>query len=204
MRTQSRRARCIAAVLAPLLWWCGSGGAEDSVIVDAVWKPQRITFEYHGYGTYYTCYGLKQRLHSVLTRLGAHENLVIREIACDEAMRWARVEIAFLTPVEATRENIDALTSYTTEQLMVARLRGLVLPSAQDLTRFRAEYEEISFARDRALGLTGADCELVQQIRKKIFPTMAVRVVAKGVLCLESGSLRPPGLKVVALVPTSR
>ena len=79
--------------------------------VDAVWKPQRLAFEYHGYSTLYNCRSLERKLHDILLSIGAREDLRVSGYACDDQISVARFEIVFHSPVEATPENVRALTT---------------------------------------------------------------------------------------------
>jgi hypothetical protein len=170
--------------------------------VDAVWKPQRLAFEYRGYSTLYNCRSLKRKLQDILLSIGAREDLRVSGYACDEQGSVARFEIAFHSPVEATPENVRALTSYDSQDELIARTRGETLASAEDLPRFPAVWKTVSFARDRELRLQPGDCELMQEVRGQILTRMSVRIVADRIRCSSAfGNIGPPRLTVSALVP---
>ena len=170
--------------------------------VDAVWKPQRLAFEYRGYSTLYNCRSLERKLHDILLSIGAREDLRVSGYACDEQISVASFEIVFHSPVEATPENVLALTTYDSQDELIARARGETLASAADLPRFPAVWKTVSFARDRELKLQPGDCELMQQVRRQILTRMSVRIVADRILCSPAfGNIGPPRLTVSALVP---
>jgi hypothetical protein len=172
--------------------------------VDAVWKPQRLAFEYRGYSTVYSCRSLKRKLHDILLSIGAREDLRVSGYACDEQGSVASFEISFHSPVEATPENVRALTSYDSQDELIARTRGETLPSAQDLPRFPAVWKTVSFARDRELKLQPGDCELMEAVRRQILPRLSVRIVADRIRCSSAfGNIGPPRLTVTALVPAA-
>jgi hypothetical protein len=173
----------------------------DTAVVEAVWKPQRINFVYRGYSTLYTCNGLQDKLEKILTTVGARGGIELRAYACDDASSVARFEIALTSPVEATQENIEELTSYDARDELVARVRGERLAGAEDVQRFPAVWKTISFARSRELRLAPGDCELVQQLRQHILPRMSVQIVSDRVRCSEFGNIGRPQLTVSALVP---
>ncbi|MGH8174878.1 MAG: hypothetical protein ACREV5_01285 [Steroidobacter sp.] len=190
---------CVATVLAPT-----TGALAEVVdpIVDAVWKPQRVNFEYRGYGTLYTCGSLEDKLEAILERIGAREDLRVGGYACDDQIGIARFHIDFNSPVEATPDNIRALTAYDARDVLIARARAETLASPEDLAHFPAIWKTVSFARDRKLKLQAGDCELVRQLRRQVLSRMSVRIVTDRVHCSSAfGNIGPPRLTVSALVP---
>ena len=180
----------------------GSGplhAADSDAPVEAVWHKQSVNFQYHGFSTYYTCSGLREKLRRILINIGARETLQLHGYSCSD-QGSARFRITFESPVVATAQNVQALTTYSAEELLAARTRGEYLPTAQDLPRFPALWKTVSFSRDRRLALTPGDCELVEQIRRAILPRLAVEVIHDRLNCSPSGNLRAPRLTVVALV----
>jgi hypothetical protein len=173
----------------------------DATVVEAVWKPQRISFVYRGYSTLYSCSGLQDKLEKILTTVGARGGVELRAYSCDDAQSVARFEIALASPVEATPENVEELTSYDARDELVARVRGERLASAEDLQRFPAVWKTISFARSREMKLAPGDCELVQQLRQHVLPRMSVQIVTDRVHCSAFGNIGKPQLTVSALVP---
>lgn len=197
--------RLIAIAWAAVLVLAGSvAHAEsqpDPAVVEAVWKPQRINFVYRGYSTLYTCSGLQEKLEKILTTVGARGGIELRAYSCDDALAIARFEIALTSPVEATPENVEELTTYDARDALIARVRGERLASAEDLQRFPAVWKTISFARSREMRLEPGDCELVLQLRRHILPRMSVQIVSDRVRCSEFGNIGRPQLTVSALVP---
>lgn len=173
----------------------------DDSVVEAVWKPQRVNFVYRGYTTFYSCGGLRQKLEKILTTVGARGGIEMRAYSCDDAQATARFQIVLTSPVEATQENVEQLTTYDARDELVARVRGEQLPSAEDLPRFPAVWKTISFARSREMRLAPGDCELVLQLRRHILPRMSVHVVSDQVRCSTFGNIGSPRLTVSALVP---
>ena len=173
----------------------------DTAVVEAVWKPQRINFVYRGYSTLYSCSGLQAKLEKILTTVGARGGIELRAYSCDDELSTARFQIVLASPVEATQENVAALTTYDAHEELVARVRGERLASAEDLPRFPAVWKTISFARSREMRLEPGDCELVLQLRRHILPRMSVQIVNDRVRCSEFGNIGRPQLTVSALVP---
>jgi hypothetical protein len=176
------------------------GLAADEARIDAVWKPQRATFVYVGQTTFYTCGALEQKLTLVLRVIGAHEDIAFDRRDCQNGGR-TRLHVMFKSPIEATPDNVRTLTTYETEQEIVARLNGVALPSATDLERFPASWQEVSFANDRRLRLSAADCEFIEHVRKQLLPHISARVVENRIFCTPGRhAVRAPTLKISALV----
>jgi hypothetical protein len=111
------------------------------------------------------------------------------------------MEITLESPVEATRENVQALTTYDSTRELVARVRNERLDRAAELPRFPATWKTISMSRDRQLKLAPGDCELVEQLSRNVFPRMAIRVERDRLRCsVAFGNIGQPQLRVAALV----
>jgi hypothetical protein len=170
-------------------------------IVDAVWKVQSLDFAYRGFSTAYSCSGLRDRVRAILQTVGARDTLVVRTWNCADPSYSARVQITLASPVEATAENIKALTTHDSKAQLIARVRNEQLDTAADLERFPAVWKTISLNRDRELDLAPGDCELVQQLRRDVLPRMAVRIVRDNLHCSSGfGTIGRPRLSVSALV----
>jgi hypothetical protein len=168
--------------------------------VEAVWKPQRATFVYAGHTTFYTCSALEQKLTLVLRVIGAHDDIEFDRREC-KTHGTARLHVRFKSPIEATAENIRAITTYDGEQALTARLNGIHLPTAEDLERFPASWKEVSFAGDRRLRLSAADCEFVDHVRRQLLPHLAARVITNRIFCTPGAhAIRPPRFVISTLV----
>jgi hypothetical protein len=189
----------IGFALALLLATTFASAAEP---IEAVWKPQRITFVYSGHTTHYTCHTLEQKLKSVLKTLGAHEDIAIDRTSCSD-FTGAVLHVEFRSPVAASIENIRLITTYDAEEVLAARLKRQTLPSAEDLPRFSAVYQEVSFARDRQLKIKASDCEFVEHVRRQLLPSLDVQVVTSRIFCTPGyPNITPPRLIVSVLLPT--
>ena len=170
-------------------------------IVEAVWKVQSLSFAYSGYATVYSCDALLAKVRGILQGLGARDTLRIRSMGCTDMVTHGRMEITLESPVVATPESIEALTTYDSKQELVARVRNEHLASAEDVQRFPAAWKTISMTRDRSLKLGPSDCELVEQLRRDVFPRMSIRVERDRLRCsVAFGNLGQPQLRVAALV----
>jgi hypothetical protein len=168
---------CLVALLAlstaPL---CTAEHVEQDS-VEAVWRPQRLTFSYRSEGRVYACDLLQNKVANILTQFGASERIVVRSVYCRDFAGAAQLEVLMESPVIATPENIRAITQYDSQQELIARVQGVHLPTAEDLERFPAVWESISIQRARKVSLETADCALVQQLRRQILPKMSVQIV---------------------------
>jgi hypothetical protein len=173
-------------------------------IVEAVWKVQSLSFAYSGYATVYSCDALLAKVRGILQSLGARDTLRIRSMGCTDMVTHGRMEITLESPVVATPENIEALTSYDSKQELVARIRNEHLASAEDVQRFPAAWKTISMTRDRSLKLGPSDCELVEQLRRDVLPHMSIHVEYERLRCSPVfGNIGQPQLRVAALVALS-
>lgn len=169
--------------------------------VEAVWRAQRLMFQYRSEGTMYSCDTLQQKIKVILRQLGARDQLRVRRVMCRDFDRQAQLEVLMESPVVATAENIRDITLYDSEDELIARVRGMRLPSSEDLERFPAVWETISPRGPGSLRLQNGDCALVQQLRRQILPTMSVRVI-KDINHVACSLDERPRLTVLALVAT--
>jgi hypothetical protein len=173
-------------------------------IVEAVWKVQSLSFAYSGYATVYSCDALLAKVRGILQSLGARDTLRIRSMGCTDMVTHGRMEITLESPVVATPENIEALTTYDSKQELVARVRNEHLASAEDVQRFPAAWKTVSMTRDRSLKLGPSDCELVEQLRRDVLPHMSIHVEYERLRCSPVfGNIGQPQLRVAALVALS-
>ena len=170
-------------------------------IVEAVWKVQSLSFAYSGYATVYSCNALLDKVSEILQSLGARDTLRIRSVGCTDMVTHGRMEITLESPVEATPENVEALTTYDSKQELVARMRNEHLAGAEDVPRFPATWKTVSMSRDRQLKIGPSDCELVEQLRRDVLPRMSIRVEYDRLRCSPVfGNIGQPQLRVAALV----
>ena len=146
----------------------------------------------------YRCDILEHKVRNILAQLGARDQMIIKRISCHDFGNAAQLEVTMESPVLATPENVRAVTDYDSEDELIARVRGVSLPSAQDLERFPAVWQSISMTRAPKVHLEVSDCALVQQLRRQILPKMSVQIVKDidQVDCTQSS----PRMTVLALV----
>jgi hypothetical protein len=178
-----------------------AGEPADTGDVIAVWKSQRVAFDYRSDGRYYSCGALEHKIKLILEELGADARLELRRSSCRDLASLTRFELVMRSPVEATEANVREITDYGSEAQLVARVRGIELPSAGELATFPAAWSSVSFRR---LDLDARDCALVQQLRNQVLPKMSVRITKdiRGLDCAQEHSGMGPQLTVIALVPS--
>jgi hypothetical protein len=182
---------CLGA--APAVAWSNAGS------VEAIWLRQVVNFEYRADDTTYSCTILWQKVAGMLQYVGARNAAPFNGVKCNDFAGTVRLQIALESPVEATPENLLAVTDYRTEDMLVARLQGGQLPAADEVTRFPAAWTTLSL-RESRMQLTAADCELVHQLRRQVLPKLSVQIVQEPGRCAPLARGRPPALKVRALL----
>lgn len=172
--------------------------------IAAIWKIERIEFTYSSAMVRYSCEALQWRIATILQTIGAHPRMAI-ELGCvpGERVRYSNVRVRLAMPVEATAENLRAVTDYDTRDELVARLRQTELPSAQDIQRFPASWRTVALTRSPPLSLGPGDCDLLRALRDQVFPRLHVRIVSSGLNCGSGPDTRiTPRIRVNALVPS--
>lgn len=193
-----------AAVAGIALLLVGASAPAAPDYVTAVWRQQSLEFAYQGTTTAYSCDTLQRRLEAILRSVGARDGIsIVMQRCIDQAD--AVMQITLESPVEATAANVAAVTQHTSVDELVAKVRNEALPTPENIDRFPAEWKTVSMSRDRTLKLESGDCELVKQLRRDVFPHMAIRIVRDNLRCsVAFGNLGQPQLSVAALVAAPR
>lgn len=201
--TTSRRFACIA--LAILTSPAASSQDEVSAAepVQAIWKPQEVSFTFQSFTTFYSCSSLQTKVKRILTAVGANSDMKIRTRGClspHEIARMPHLDIAIVSAVEATPEAIAERDKDRSTRELAARVRGQSKEREEFEQQFPAQWKEVSLSRGR-LYLEPGDCELVDQLKDKVFPKLGIKIVDDSVSCTPNQtSLSQPKLVVQALV----
>jgi hypothetical protein len=174
LRTVVMLAVLLTASSIPLLANAGTAGAGAGAPVAAVWQPQVLKFEYRAGNTIYMCRSLQRKVERILLQVGGRERVQFRRFRCGDLAHSVSAEIALMTPLEATAENIQHLTDYDSKDVLVARARGQRLPSASELQVFPAAWQTVTVS---GMKLGRGDCELLQQLRQQVLSKLSVRIV---------------------------
>lgn len=198
MSVREIRYRLIAVALGV----CASGVAfaAEPQPVQAIWKSQEITFHFQSFTTYYSCTGLEAKLERLLRALGAREVRVrVSDPACPNVARMPRVEIHVVSPVEATAEAIAERDKHKPARELAARVQDKSDEARQMDQPFPAIWRPVSLSHGEH-NLGGGDCDLIDQLRRKVLPKLAVRIVKDDLMCSPRGTtLGQPRLTVEAL-----
>ena len=169
--------------------------------VPAIWKHQEIAFYFQSQTTFYSCSSLEAKLERILKALGVPKPYVrVRAVDCQGGpVRMPRVTATVSAPVEATPAALAERDKDKSKRELAARVRGESEDPAA-LAPFPAQWKRVSLSRG-AVNLEPGDCELIDEIRRKVLPKLAVRLVENGMQCTPGQvSMSQPQLEVEALV----
>jgi hypothetical protein len=160
--------------------------AVPAVAVQAIWKEQEINFHFQSFTTFYSCNSLEDKIERILHELGAHATVRVRDVACPFSVaRMPRVLIQLRSPVEATPDALAEYEKGRTRRELVARVRGERAEESADMAQFPATWKSVTLSRG-PLDLDSGDCELVRELRRKVFPKLAVRITKDDMRCSPS------------------
>jgi len=175
--------------------------AADQPPVQAIWKPQEINFYFQSFTTFYSCTGLEDKLKRILKALGVQGTVRVRSADCPSSVaRLPRVLLTVVSPVEATPQALAERDKSKSTRELSARVRGEMEELKDAMEEFPAQWRRVPLTRG-SLGLEPGDCELIDELRRKVLPKLAVRVVNNNVSCTPNQlTLGQPQLEVEALV----
>lgn len=182
---------------------CGaSPAASAEPAIDAIWSVHSVELTYKSLDVYYSCSGLQSKIAAIMRAIGAQRYVAVEADCLDgQFVNSAYARVIVVLPTEATEENVQAATNYDTRLQLVARLRQIRLPTANDIERFPATWRTVSLTRNRRLGLEPGDCDLLQGIYQQVFPHLPIRTNGRELRCAGPGSRMRPQLEVTALMP---
>jgi hypothetical protein len=197
--------RACAAIVAMLAFGAHAAEVNNEIAsatagVTAVWKAQVVELSFATFDVAYSCASLQSKIASILRPVVAQRTTKIG-IRCSSLGMGtsANATILVVSPVEATGENLHAMTNFSAHTQLVARVRSIDLPAEEDIPRFDARWQQVSLSRGRGLNLSSADCDLVRSIRDQVLPHLAVKVTRTSNMCQG----RVPLLEVEALLPVA-
>lgn len=167
--------------------------------VQAIWKDQEFAFYFQSQTTFYSCSSLEAKLERILRALGAEARVKVRSVDCQSGpVRMPRVIVEGRTPVEATPQAIAERDKGKSKRALAARVRGEP-EDPEAIAPFPAQWKRVSLSRG-AVGLEPGDCELIEELRRKVLPKLAARIVEDGTHCTPHQlTLGQPQLQVDAL-----
>jgi hypothetical protein len=178
--------------------------ATEAAPLQAVWKEQRIDFNLVSFTSFYSCGGLEDRLKKIMNALGVRAKVRVSAPGCDSGVvRFPRVILTAQTPVEATPEALADLEKGRSTRELAARVKGQKI-DPEETAPFAAHWKAVSLSRGK-LDIEPGDCELIDEVRKKVLPKLSVRIVNDDVSCSPNQvSLGQPRLEVEALVASPK
>jgi hypothetical protein len=169
--------------------------------VQAIWKNQEFAFFFQSQTTFYSCSSLEAKLQRILKALGVPKpHVKVRSVDCQGGpVRMPRVLVNVTAPVVATPEAIAERNKGNSKLELTARVRGEKI-DPEALAPFPAQWKRVSLSRG-AVDLEPGDCELIDELRRKVLPKLAVRVLKDGTHCTpQQLTIGQPQLEVEALV----
>jgi hypothetical protein len=146
----------------------------DAATVRAAWVRQDLEFTYMPITAIYTCYGFRDKMRWILEQLGAR-NLKVTPSGCTKIPK--------------------------PEPFPGVKIVGdFAAPAAADARdTFAARSKEVEFRPNRIEGVQDTDCELMLQLRDKLFPKLGVKVVRDEMTCVPQ-RVTPEGLMITVEV----
>ncbi|HKS57959.1 MAG TPA: hypothetical protein VJS12_21855 [Steroidobacteraceae bacterium] len=171
--------------------------------VQAIWKDQELAFFFQSQTTFYSCGSLEAKLERIMKLLGAAAvSVKVRSVDCQSPgriVRMPRVIVAVRAPVEATPEALAERDKDKSKRELVERVRG-EKEDPQALAPFPAQWKRVSLSRGKA-HLEPGDCELIDELRRKVLPKLSVRLVKDNTHCTpHQVTIGQPQLEIEALV----
>jgi hypothetical protein len=171
--------------------------------VQAIWKHQEIAFYFQSFTTFYSCAGLEGKLERIMRALGVHAKVRVRSADCPSAVaRMPRVVMNVIAPVEATPGAFAERDKGKSVRELAVRLKGKGKSTdpLDSLEPFPAQWRRVALSRGR-LNLEPGDCELIEELQRKVLPKLAVRIIDDDVQCSPNQlTLGQPRLEVEVLV----
>lgn len=221
LQAKARHPRCcprrrhgalIGGLLAVALSWVQGGVAAETTgemapettgetvaPVQAIWKQQDINFYFHSFTTFYSCRSLADKVERLLIALGATQETKVRSSGCygNEIARMPYLRIKLTSPIEATPAALAELEKTRSTRELAARVRGERAADPSD--QFPAHWKRVSLSRGE-FNLEPGDCELIDQLKRKVLPKLAVHIVKDDMQCTPNQlTLGQPRLEVEAL-----
>jgi hypothetical protein len=163
MRHANRAWTCVWGAAAVLGGWvCGSPSGHAAVQTDAVppadvvtsaWQHHKVTFNYVGFTSLYTCDGLEDHVRQILLHLGARKDANVRASGCPGP---------YGRPSQTAWVNADFYT-----------LAPAAAAGASDTVQARWTALEVTPQRPSFMG--DGDCELVQEMKDLITKNFSLR-----------------------------
>jgi hypothetical protein len=155
--------------------------------VPAIWIEKELSFTYFGITSYYSCDSLRDKLKWILEQLGAMEGYTVRMRSCFNSSgpeRSPRIMIQAAIPQRVTPELLAELSKDQPERDLIARVRGERSVIGNTEAQFAARTRRVTFDDQNLRSrIEAGDCELMEQLRDKLFVPLGVNVVEDRISC---------------------
>jgi hypothetical protein len=163
--------------------------ADAAATVNAVWVERDVTFTYMPLTSYYSCDGLRDKVRWILKELGAKPGFKVVARGCIEVQGpevFPGVRIVAAFPAPATPELLSQLASEASKRELAARATGKPDPVAEATAQFPARVKRVEFRSGGSSidDLQDGDCELMEQMRDRVFGQLRVKVVEDRIHCV--------------------
>jgi hypothetical protein len=154
-------------------------------VVSAVWMERDVTLHYMGFTSYYSCEGLRGQVTRILKELGVRPGFKVTARNCVRLTgpEWTpSVRIVAALPVEATPEVLAELAKDASTRELAAKVQG---KSPDEATaQFPARPKRVEFVSGGLSFLKDGDCELMEQMRDRVFGPLGVKVIESSLQCV--------------------
>jgi hypothetical protein len=181
------RAGMTIAALAGALLASGAASAEDAAPASqpGVWQSHKVTFQFLGFSSTYSCDGLADKLRTLLLAAGARPDVKSQPGACASGFgrpdKFARADLTFYTLAPADGSSAKPVSGV---------------------------WKPVAFAANSPRELQIGDCEVVEQFRDQVLSKFfTTRNLVNGVTCVpyqESGSTIDLKFEVLTAPPAKK
>ncbi|HEX9773239.1 MAG TPA: hypothetical protein VGA44_07220 [Steroidobacteraceae bacterium] len=155
--------------------------------VPAIWIEKELSFTYFGITSFYSCDSLRDKVKWIMKQLGAMEGYTVRTRSCFNSggpERSPRIVIEAAVPQRVTPELLAELSKDQSERDLIARVRGEHSVIGNPEAQFAARTRRVTFDDRNLRGrIEAGDCDLMEQLRDKVFVPLGVNVVEDKISC---------------------
>jgi hypothetical protein len=212
LQSRSISAKAVVMLLAFMASIAPSYAKTDDPIavptVKALWQFYELDFHYMGMTTYYSCDGLRDRMKEILLSLGAREDSLVWVAACDRTPGPAlmpSVHIVAAFPVESTNELVAAQKMDTKRAELLSQMQERAKNKKVFTDEpFDAASKHVVLSTDDGSSSHrfAGDCELLEQLAKRLLPTIGAKIVSDQLFCMPHATTVSSKLVVESLVAT--
>jgi hypothetical protein len=145
--------------------------ADDAPQPRVVWREVHLDFSYLGRTSRYSCEGLRGKVRSLLSQLGARRDLRLHASGCEETGN----------PPRRGRMNPGVTMIFRVPAPADASVKPM---HANEFSPVQARYEPFTITVDAFRNMGVGDCEFVADFVHQVLPRFAVRNLTEDIRCL--------------------